>query len=920
MDEILERLKVSKNTNEKPITHTKMNGGKFHIPKKNLSTFYKRLLKYGIEQNETIQLVEKMGDIHPFIVDIDIKYNDIIETHQYNNQTIYDIISFLWAQLSHYCDVSDKSQFGEIWIMEKESPYPCVTHKKYKYKEGIHIAFPNILIKKDTYKKLIDVLKQQKIIEDIFQKTCTIQPANSEDTLFDGCFSSWQPYGCRKPNESYYQLTQVYTIDDLDNPVLLEDSLFQTHYQDNLMICEKMSMIYREKETIQYLQPLEDILKNKLKTKTTNKSNSSSMSNIYGGHNQYYVDNNNIVNPYEIVEKEELKLIKGLVTCLSKDRAEDYHKWLYVGMCLHNINENNLEIWKMFSQLSSSYQENICNQKWKSFNNQYNGAKYGKPSLIHWAKEDNFKKFAEIKKESVELLVDNSIKKGANADYLIALVVKKYYDKEFISVDVNDEWYYFNGIRWERTLKGTILKRYIHNHIYNLYGEYYLKYSQIAGLDPESEDKKKHLKNVSEIQLKLLKDSYVNGLLNSLRDLFYEKDIMEKFDSDLNLLGFEDGIYDLKENVFREGRPEDYITMSTKVKLHIPNNELPIELNKLQDKFKQMDNYTLLKNDFMDFITKIIPDEECRQYTLRFISKCLSGENRDEVFYIWTGSGGNGKSKLVDLIMKCLGDYACNLPVSLLTQKRKASGAANPEMARTRGKRFVVMQEPDVNETLNVGEMKEITGNDMIQARGLYKEPFEFVPQFKLVLMCNDLPHIPSNDDGTWRRLEALPFISRFVKEHQVDESQHKYLIDKELKHKLPFWIIPMYTLLLQEWKLYDTDGISIPDKVKDKTNEYRNDNDIIGQWISENTIEGNNIIAANGVTEKAPTDSDTLYEAFKEWTTDEEIDKRSIPNKKKFRENLLKWQGNSSYGLSKFGKDMPNGTKNNPLINLILV
>ena len=60
---------------------------------------------------------------------------------------------------------------------------------------------------------------------------------------------------------------------------------------------------------------------------------------------------------------------------------------------------------------------------------------------------------------------------------------------------------------------------------------------------------------------------------------------MEKFDSDLNLLGFEDGIYDLKENVFREGRPEDYITMSTKVKLHIPNNELPIELNKLQDKF-----------------------------------------------------------------------------------------------------------------------------------------------------------------------------------------------------------------------------------------------------------------------------------------------------------------------------------------------
>ena len=63
------------------------------------------------------------------------------------------------------------------------------------------------------------------------------------------------------------------------------------------------------------------------------------------------------------------------------------------------------------------------------------------------------------------------------------------------------------------------------------------------------------------------------------------------------------------------------------------------------------------------------------------------------------------KSKLVELITLTLGEYACNLPVALLTQKRKASGAASPEMARTRGKRFCVMQEPDVNETLNVGEM-----------------------------------------------------------------------------------------------------------------------------------------------------------------------------------------------------------------------
>ena len=60
----------------------------------------------------------------------------------------------------------------------------------------------------------------------------------------------------------------------------------------------------------------------------------------------------------------------------------------------------------------------------------------------------------------------------------------------------------------------------------------------------------------------------------------------------------------------------------------------------------------------------------CKNYTLRFLSKCLSGENRDEGFYIWTGSGGNGKSKLIELMQLVLGDYVCGLPVSLITGKK----------------------------------------------------------------------------------------------------------------------------------------------------------------------------------------------------------------------------------------------------------
>ena len=69
-------------------------------------------------------------------------------------------------------------------------------------------------------------------------------------------------------------------------------------------------------------------------------------------------------------------------------------------------------------------------------------------------------------------------------------------------------------------------------------------------------------------------------------------------------------------------------------------------------------DYTRFEMDLNSFIQQIIPTKAVRNYAVRFLSKCLSGENRDEGFYIWTGSGGNGKSKLIELTQLTLGEYA----------------------------------------------------------------------------------------------------------------------------------------------------------------------------------------------------------------------------------------------------------------------
>ena len=154
----LNEFRIQKATNENPITHTGMDGGKWSIPDKKMNSLYKKIVKYVINKGKNNQLVERMGDYHPLVIDIDIKYLEEIDGRQYNEDTIQQIIIFMWLNLSILLDLEDRGQFGEIWIMEKDKPYPCVTNKKFKSKDGIHIVFPSIIIKKKTYKQIINIL------------------------------------------------------------------------------------------------------------------------------------------------------------------------------------------------------------------------------------------------------------------------------------------------------------------------------------------------------------------------------------------------------------------------------------------------------------------------------------------------------------------------------------------------------------------------------------------------------------------------------------------------------------------------------------------------------------------------------------------------------------------------------------------
>jgi len=309
--------------------------------------------------------------------------------------------------------------------------------------------------------------------------------------------------------------------------------------------------------------------------------------------------------------------------------------------------------------------------------------------------------------------------------------------------------------------------------------------------------------------------------------------------------------------MFRDGMPDDYIYLSTKINYTNYNPDCP-EISEIND-----------------FFAKIFTNKNLRNYVMDVLACIIDGSIAQERFYIFTGQGRNGKSRLLDLIQKSIGEYYCILPIALLTQKRAASNAAQSELERTKGKRFAVMQEPSENERLNIGLMKELSGQDRILVRALYKEPYEFKPQFKMILTCNELPEVPSDDGGTWRRIKVCNFSSRFCENPNINKNE--FHMDLELTDKFDRWKEVFISMLIERHKTINPSSIAEPSEVRVATESYKQNNDIIGQFITERIIIDPEIREPRITIAK-------LYNDFRIWTVSNVTKGKKCPDRNQLK------------------------------------
>lgn len=215
-------------------------------------------------------------------------------------------------------------------------------------------------------------------------------------------------------------------------------------------------------------------------------------------------------------------------------------------------------------------------------------------------------------------------------------------------------------------------------------------------------------------------------------------------------------------------------------------------------------------------------DLDLYQYVRRLVGYLLTGVTREQVLHFLWGTGANGKSVFVEVLLALLGEYATVAAPDLVTVRRH--GGIPNDIARLRGVRAVFMNETTQGSRFDEARLKDLTGSDTLTGRFLHAEYFDFSPTHKLVIRGNHKPAITGTDEGIWRRLRLVPFAVT------IPEAER----DPELLTKLRAELPGILAWAVQGCLDWQRDGLRPPACVLAAVNEYRDEADTLGRFIAE--------------------------------------------------------------------------------------
>lgn len=260
-----------------------------------------------------------------------------------------------------------------------------------------------------------------------------------------------------------------------------------------------------------------------------------------------------------------------------------------------------------------------------------------------------------------------------------------------------------------------------------------------------------------------------------------------------------------------------------------------------------------LWNDFLISVTN--GNQRLIDFLRRAVGYTLTGDTREDKFFMALGPSRTGKSTFLRAIKETLGDYAMTSGFETFLAK-PTSNAPRDDVADMAGKRLVVSIEVDDGKQLAEGLMKTLTGYEPIKARRLYQNGFEFMPTFKIWLAANHAPKVDLSDDAMWNRILRIAFTNIIPKGERKASVRETLTNPKKAGAAILAWAVQGCL----EWQ---QQGLNPPQEIEDATDAYRNDMDPIREFLADCCELG--VDAENPVRERWVSQA-ALRELYEKW------------------------------------------------------
>lgn len=313
----------------------------------------------------------------------------------------------------------------------------------------------------------------------------------------------------------------------------------------------------------------------------------------------------------------------------------------------------------------------------------------------------------------------------------------------------------------------------------------------------------------------------------------------KELDADCYLLCTPEATYDLRQGMAgrMEHRPGDFMTKVTSVSPSDKGADLWQ---------KQLDLLFGGDRDLMDYV-QLVAGTAC-------IGKVFI-----EQMIIAYGCGANGKSTFWNTLARVLGTYSGNVSSDALTVGNRRN--IKPEMAELKGKRLVIAAELEEGTRLNTATVKQMCSTDEVYAEKKYKDPFSFVPSHTLVLYTNHLPKVGAIDAGTWRRLIVVPFNARITGNSDI-KNYAEYLYENAGPAILAWMIEGAKRVIDMGFH------IALPPVVEAAIAKYREENDWLAHFLTDNCEIGTGFTARSG----------QMFQAYRSYCADTSDFARNMP------------------------------------------